>query len=54
VTLREFGSQRVFVERVETLVQALTAGGWPVAKAQAEYCVFDTNTSLDKGWLPGR
>jgi hypothetical protein len=54
VTLREFGPQRAFGERVDVLVRALGAGGWPVANAQAEYCVFDTNTSLDKGWLPQR
>lgn len=51
VTLREYGPKAVFEQRVQALTDALAAGGWEVQKQQAEYCVFDTNTSLDQGWL---
>jgi hypothetical protein len=52
VTLREFGTQQHFERRLQTLTQALTQGGWPIIKQQAEYCIYDNNTFLDAGWLP--
>lgn len=51
VTLREFGSNELFQGRVRKVSAALTAGGWPVIKQQAEYCVYDNNLFLDNGWL---
>lgn len=51
VTLREYGPLAVFEQRVAELVQALQAH-WPIQKQQAEYCLYDSNTGLDQGWLP--
>lgn len=52
VTVREYGTKAQFGTRVSQLTQALQTGGWPVQKQQAEYCIFDSNTHLDHGWLP--
>lgn len=52
VTLREFGTHQRFERRLHTLTQALTQGGWPIIKQQAEYCIYDNNAFLDTGWLP--
>lgn len=51
VTLREFGDSELFQGRVNKVSAALTTGGWPVIKQQAEYCVYDNNVFLDNGWL---
>jgi hypothetical protein len=52
ITLREYGAKALFQQRVDTLAMALQQGDWPILKQQSEYCLYDTNTSLDKGWLP--
>lgn len=51
VTLREYGTQTQFETRVAQLSEALQMAGWPIQKQQAEYCIFDSNIHLDKGWL---
>jgi len=51
ITLREYGDETIFRERVAGLTAALLAGGWELTKQQAEYCVYDTNVTLDNGWL---
>lgn len=51
VTLREYGGQRQFDGRVKQLKHALQQGGWQINKQQSEYCVYDSNVALDKGWL---
>jgi hypothetical protein len=51
VTLREFGTATAFEARVAQLTAALHPK-WPLLKQEAEYCLFDTNTALDTGWLP--
>jgi hypothetical protein len=51
VTLREFRSSEAFQQRIDALVKALEQGGWFVGKQQSEYCLYDTNTVLDNGWL---
>ena len=52
VTLREFGSLPTFEARVAALAAALAAE-WPLLKQEAECCLYDSNTALDAGWLPG-
>jgi len=51
ITLREYGSKTRFEERVERITASLTAASWPLVKEVAEYCVYDNNVYLDKGWL---
>lgn len=52
ITLREYGSSEVFQQRIDAVVRELAQGGWQVMKQQSEYCIFDTNIDLDRGWLP--
>ncbi len=52
ITLREHGDKNLFEQRVQELVEALESGGWPLIKQQSEYCLYDNNICLDKGWLP--
>ncbi|MBF9220241.1 hypothetical protein [Hymenobacter ruricola] len=51
VTLREFGPVAQFAARVAAVQDGLAANGWNVAKQQAEFCFFDSQISLDAGWL---
>jgi hypothetical protein len=52
ITLREHGSKPTFEQRISALAHALVHGGWHLAKQQSEYCIYDSNELLDKGWLP--
>lgn len=52
ITLREYGTYAFFLERIQQLTIDLNCHGWPPAKQQAEYCVYDNNVFLDNGWLP--
>lgn len=51
VTLREYGSKKIFEARIAHLRADLLKGGWTVTKEQSEYCIFDNNELLDKDWL---
>lgn len=51
ITLREFGNEKVFENRIYNLIDVLNIGGWQVLKQQSEYCVYDNNKLLDNGWL---
>lgn len=51
ITLREYGSFEVFQSRLAALKRGLEHGGWTIAKEESEYCIYDTNTLLDNGWL---
>lgn len=50
ITLREYGSKEHFEERIAMLIDALN-NKCTVQKQHAEYCVYDSNTLLDNGWL---
>jgi hypothetical protein len=52
ITLREYGSKTIFEERVENITASVATAGWPLVKEVAEFCVYDNNIYLDKGWLP--
>jgi hypothetical protein len=55
LTLREYGNEPLFRERVAALVAALQARSWPILRQQFEFCVYDDNQTLDHGWLvPGK
>ncbi|MDF2192763.1 hypothetical protein [Paraflavitalea sp. CAU 1676] len=51
ITLREYGDKEVFDQRVGAIGVALDSAGWPLIKEVSEYCVYDNNVYLDKGWL---
>lgn len=51
ITLREFDEFETFEKRIKLLVADLDRGGWAVLKQQSEYCLYDTNISMDNGWL---
>lgn len=40
------------LERRQGVVQALTAADFQVLSAESEYVMVDTNSGLDRGWLP--
>ena len=50
VTLREFGPAAAFEGRVAALAAALQPR-WPLLKQEAECCLYDSNQTLDAGWL---
>lgn len=52
ITLREAGTEKLFKGRVGRLRSGLQEEGRLVSKQHFEYCIFDTNTQLDSGWLP--
>ena len=52
ITLREFGTNVVFAQRINDLVMGLQNGNWQLLSQHFEYCVYDNNTVLDAGWLP--
>lgn len=52
VTLREYGAFHTFQERTAALQSALLLGGWEILKLESEYCIYDSDISLDRGWLP--
>jgi hypothetical protein len=52
ITLREFGTNAIFTQRINDLVTDLENGNWQLLSQHFEYCVYDNNTVLDAGWLP--
>jgi len=52
VTLREFGTELKFKNRVTELSTVLNENCWPIIKEQFEFCIYDNNIILDSGWLP--
>ncbi len=51
ITLREFGNKDVFEQRITNLLGNFQKENFIIQKQQAEYCIYDDNTMLDKGWL---
>ncbi len=52
VTLRCQGVGKQSADsRLSALLQSLEVSGFPPVKVVSEYCVFDSNLSLDNGWL---
>ncbi|MFB6455384.1 hypothetical protein ACE38W_08950 [Chitinophaga sp. Hz27] len=51
ITLREYSDEILFQARVKAVRNTLAKGGWALQKQQSEYCIYDTNISLDEGWL---
>lgn len=52
VSIRQFVSDKQkFINFVNCFVNKLELGGWDIIKQQFEYCIYDSNDLLDKGWL---
>jgi hypothetical protein len=51
ITLREFGTKQDFEKRIDEVVHKLNAGNWTILKQEAEYCIYDSNSILDNGWI---
>jgi len=52
VTLRLYGIGRVTAEaKLNACMKALETAGFPIASRMREYAVYDTNVSLDSGWI---
>lgn len=51
LTMRETGRRAALRLRVAALSEALGAHGWDIGKQQWERVVFDSNLTLDRGWL---
>jgi hypothetical protein len=52
ITLREFGRKQQFEQRIVSLTNDLKKNNWIILKQESEYCIYDNNNFLDKGWLP--
>ena len=53
VTLRSYCCGRLrYVLRLKALLDALRMIGEQVIEVESEYCVYDSNLDLDRGWLP--
>ncbi len=50
ITLRETSSALIFKNKIESLTKKLTAHDYPLLKAEAEYCCYDSNKNIDQGW----
>lgn len=51
ITLREFGGEDQFKNRITVLKSDLAAGGSEIRKEESEYCIYDDKKALDNGWL---
>lgn len=51
ITIRDYESAESILSRVASLKQTLEEGKWIFEKEEFEYCIFDSNVSLDKGWM---
>ena len=52
ITLREFGSKDIFQQKLLKLKFDLQTNGIGIFKETSEFCIYDDNQILDKGWLP--
>lgn len=51
ITHRGFGTRPSFEAKIEQVKSWLDKAAIPLIKEEAEYCVYDSNKSLDKKWL---
>lgn len=50
ITIREYGSKSLFDQRVKTLIKAINEYHILLIKQKLEYCIYDSNLELDRGW----
>ena len=51
VTIRDYGTEQDIKEKIIKLKKGLDQIGINFIKEELEYCIFDSNVSLDKGWI---
>lgn len=50
ITLRTFEHTRHFSAMINRLTTRVTEGGFEILKSEAEYCCYDSNKEIDRGW----
>ena len=51
LTLRAYDDKNSFKYKIAIIKRVLAEKGYSLTKEEAEYCVFDSNKQIDKGWL---
>ena len=51
ITLREYGTEEAIQQRIAAIKAQLTTLGIVLLKEELEYCIFDSNIAVDKGWI---
>ena len=51
ITIRDYKQADSIRQRVAALKGDLHKQGWALSKEEFEYCVYDSNEALDKGWI---
>lgn len=51
ITIREYGTEKVIKQKITKLKRELSKINIDIIKEELEYCIFDSNVSLDKGWI---
>ena len=51
VTVRGYQNKRFFLNKVDTIKNALNREGLSLIKDEYEYCIYDSNKSTDNGWI---
>ena len=51
LTVRETRDERLFLERTSLVKKNFASNGLEVVNEEHEYCIYDSNKSLDKGWI---
>lgn len=51
ITIRDYTAEQSITRKVNHLKRALLNNNISLIKEELEYCIFDSNISLDKGWI---
>ncbi len=51
ITIRDYGNEQAANTRIESLKKQLTEHQITIIKEEFEFCIFDSNESLDKDWI---
>lgn len=51
ITIRDYGTEEDIKQKIENLKKGLNQIQVNIIKEELEYCIFDSNVSLDKGWI---
>lgn len=51
LTMRTYGNKKIFLSAIKNIKNWLGRNNYEITKDEYEYCVFDSNKSIDKGWI---
>jgi len=51
ITIRDYGTEEDINYKIDRLKNGLNQNNVEIIKEELEYCIFDSNVSLDKGWI---